>query len=449
MKQTNIFDFLIESMSDTIDTIIDTRKQRKNLKYSLDDIVLSAFSVFYFQNKSWLSFQRGAQTSKGLSNAQTMFGIKDIPSDNHIRKILDTITPKCFKMIYEKILLKIKSLGVLEKFTFYKEYILIALDGTYYHSSKNISCKCCQKRVDKETAEIHYFHSVITPTIVHPESKQVIPLMQEFIDNNDGEDKQDCEINASKRWIDSFDNQTDKKLIILGDDLYSREPMVQKVLDKNHSYIFVAKPTSHKYLYEQIEMIRNLGTLDTIKKEKIVQGKKQISTYYYINSVIMTAPQGKKAIQPLTTNWCEVIVTNLSGKKLYHNSFITNIPLHANNVIDIAGAGRTRWKIENENNNTLKTKGYNLEHNFGHGQNNLSQTLCSLNILAFLFHTVQELEDELYQELTKEIGSRERFFAGINFLTTMFNFKSFNHMIEFILKSRKTNQNINMEPYVM
>jgi hypothetical protein len=114
-----------------------------------------------------------------------------------------------------------------------------------------------------------------------------------------------------------------------------------------------------------------------------------------------------------------------------------------------ARAGRTRWKIENENNNTLKTKGYNLEHNFGHGQTNLSQTLCSLNILTFLFHTVQELEDELYQELTKEIGSRERFFGGINLLTTMFNFKSFNHMIEFILKSHKTNQNINMEPYLM
>ena len=151
MKQTNIFDFLVESMSDTIHTIVDSRKQRKNLKYSLHDIVLSAFSIFYFQNKSWLSFQRSAQTSKGLSNAQTMFSIKDIPSDNHIRKILDTITPKCFKMIYEKILLKIKSLGILKSFTYLDEYLLIALDGTYYHSSKNISCKCCQKRVDPDT----------------------------------------------------------------------------------------------------------------------------------------------------------------------------------------------------------------------------------------------------------------------------------------------------------
>ena len=96
MKQTNIFDFLIESMSDTIDTIIDSRKQRKNLKYSLEDIVLSAFSVFYFQNKSWLSFQRDVQTSKGLSNAQTMFGIQEIPSDNHIRKILDTINTRVY-----------------------------------------------------------------------------------------------------------------------------------------------------------------------------------------------------------------------------------------------------------------------------------------------------------------------------------------------------------------
>lgn len=62
---------------------------------------------------------------------------------------------------------------------------------------------------------------------------------------------------------------------------------------------------------------------------------------------------------------------------------------------------------------------------------------------------MQELEDELYQELTKEIGSREKFFGGINLLTTMFNFKSFNHMIEFILRSRRSNENIDMEPYVI
>ena len=449
MRQTNIFDFLIESLTHNISNIEDSRKQRTNIIYSLKDIVLSAFSVFYFQNKSWLSFQRDIDTAKGISNAKTIFGISDIPSDNHIRNILDKITPDSFKNIYEIILEKLRDIEILDKFNFKDDYMLVALDGTYYHSSKNISCKCCQSKTNSDTGEVHYYHSVITPTIVHPDSKKVIPLMQEFITNEDGEDKQDCEVNASKRWLDSFINPTAKKLIILGDDLYSREPMIKKVLEKNHSYIFVAKNTSHKYLYEQIDMIKNLGTCDTVKVSKMIRGKKQNFTYNYINSLSIKNPNGDTQYPPIDVNWCEVIVTNATGKKLYHNSFVTDIELDLDNVIDIATAGRTRWKIENENNNTLKTKGYHLDHNFGHGKQNLSKTLCSLNILAFLFHTVQELEDDLYCELRENIGTREEFFTGINFLTTLFNFKSFNKLMEFILISRKTEENVDMKGYIM
>jgi hypothetical protein len=38
----------------------------------------------------------------------------------------------------------------------------------------------------------------------------------------------------------------------------------------------------------------------------------------------------------------------------------------------------------------LKTKGYHLEHNFGHGKKNLSALLMTFNLLAFLFHTVSK-----------------------------------------------------------
>ena len=225
--------------------------------------------------------------------------------------------------------------------------------------------------------------------------------------------------------------------------------MIKKVLDKSHSYIFVAKPTSHKYLYEQIEMIKNLNTIDTKIISKMINGKKQIFTYNYINNLAIKNPQGDTQHPPQEVNWCEVIVTNATGNKLYHNSFVTDISLNVNNVIDIATAGRSRWKIENENNNTLKTKGYHLDHNFGHGKENLSKTLCSLNILAFLFHTVQELDDDLYMELRDNIGTREEFFVGINFLTTMFNFKSFNKMLEYILIARQTEENVDMKGYIM
>ena len=38
----------------------------------------------------------------------------------------------------------------------------------------------------------------------------------------------------------------------------------------------------------------------------------------------------------------------------------------------MAECRRSCWKIENETFNTLKTKGYNLEHSIGHGQANLA-----------------------------------------------------------------------------
>jgi len=152
--------------------------------------------------------------------------------------------------------------------------------------------------------------------------------MQEFISNDDGQEKQDCEVNASKRWLDSFINPTTKKLIILGDDLYSREPMIKKVLDQQHSYIFVSKTTSHKYLYEQIDMIKNLGTCDTKTISKMVKGKKQTFTYNYINKLSIKNPNGGTKHPPQEVNWCEVIVTNTAGKKLYHNSFVTDIELN-------------------------------------------------------------------------------------------------------------------------
>ena len=221
--------------------------------------------------------------------------------------------------------------------------------------------------------------------------------------------------------------------------------MINKIEQKGHSFIFVAKEKSHKVMYKTIENYKQTKAVQTYTTSIIKNGKKQIHTYNYINNILINGNKEDNT----EVNWCELIITNLDGKKLHIFSYITDIKLTKNNILDIVQAGRTRWKIENENNNTLKTKGYHLDHNFGHGKENLSKTLCSLNILAFLFHTVQELDDDLYIELRDNIGTREEFFVGINFLTTMFNFKSFNKMLEYILIARQTEENVDMKGYVM
>nr|QNO54146.1 hypothetical protein CKCBCIOL_00003 [Methanosarcinales archaeon ANME-1 ERB7] len=133
-------------------------------------------------------------------------------------------------------------------------------------------------------------------------------------------------------------------------------------------------------------------------------------------------------------NWCELTICDEDGKILYRNAFITDHKITSGNVASIARSGRARWKIENENNNTLKTKGYNLEHNYGHGDNNLSTLLATLNILAFLIHTLMEFTDEKYRLIRATLPTRKTFFDDVRALTRYMCFGSWGNMMDFMLK---------------
>ena len=123
------------------------------------------------------------------------------------------------------------------------------------------------------------------------------------------------------------------------------------------------------------------------------EGKRYlVDTYRFINGVPL-----KDRDDALEVNWCELITRidekdkdRNSSKVIYKNAFATNFEITEKNVKKIVADGRARWKVENENNNVLKTKGYHLEHNFGHGKENLAALFATFTILAFLFHTVLE-----------------------------------------------------------
>ncbi|MEZ5673376.1 MAG: hypothetical protein R3E08_13755 [Thiotrichaceae bacterium] len=95
-------------------------------------------------------------------------------------------------------------------------------------------------------------------------------------------------------------------------------------------------------------------------------------------------------------------------------------------------AGRSRWKIEN--NNVLKTKSYQFEHQFEHGSKNLAAVLASLISLAFLFHTVLEHFEQCYQLLRNTLSSRKMFFDDVRALTHYICFESWQLMLEFMLR---------------
>ncbi len=276
----------------------------------------------------------------------------------------------------------------------------------------------------------HFYHSAITPVFVKSCQSQVLPLPPEFIVPQDGSEKQDCERVAVKRWLAQHHGHfSDHSVTYLGDDLYANQPLCQLIAETYRQFfIFVCKPESHSGLYEWIAFLDNTNSVEQVTQRHWNGKHGEIWQYRFANQVPL-----RNGSDALKVNWLELVITKEGTSEiLYQNSFVTNHSVTATNVIHLAQVGRTRWKIENENNNTLKTKGYHLEHNFGHGQQDLANVLATLNILAFLIHTIQEMIEPAYQRLRRALGARKTFFNDLRALTRYMVFDSWDDLFLFM-----------------
>jgi hypothetical protein len=403
-------------------------REGKNKTYTLRDAALGAFSVFFMQSASFLAHQQAMQDQTGRNNASSLFGLKNIPSDNQIRNLLDPLEAKQLYGVFAEISGNLEESGELAAFRSYRDRFLIVLDGVQYFSSEEISCPNCSHRTKEE--ETTYFHTVITPVIAAPNNPRVIALEPEFIVPQDGHKKQDCERAAAKRWLEQHGSRyAGLKATLLGDDLYCNQPFCEQVLEKKFNFIFVCKPDSHSELYQTVAYLDTQGVVEQFN-ERMWKGKHaEIYTYRYVNAVPLRA-----GADGLKVNWCELTIRHeTTGQIIYRNAWATHHEISRDTVKAIVQAGRTRWKIENENNNVLKTKGYHFEHNFGHGKQHLASFLLTLNLLAFLFHTVLDLVDAKYKLLRTKLGARKTFFDDLRALTRYLFFESWGHLMDFMI----------------
>jgi hypothetical protein len=412
----------------------DTRKPNNNTRYGIADGVLSAFAVFFMQSASFLAYQRLLEKKKGRSNARSLFQVDEIPSDPQIRNLLDSLSSSNFEEDFWFLLNGLKAQKRLLQFQTELNTYAIAMDGLNFFSSEKISCSKCLRREDRNGTE-HFYHSAITPVLVKPGQPQVLPLPPEFIVPQDGSEKQDCERVAAKRWLSQHHPHfEDYSVTYLGDDLYANQPLCQLIVETYRQFfIFVCKAESHAGLYDWLAFLDQNNGIEKVVERHWNSKHGEIWQYRFTNQVPLR--NGNDALQ---VNWLELVISHeKSGEILYQNSFVTNHTVMVTNVIQLAEVGRTRWKIENENNNTLKTKGYHLEHNFGHGQQDLANVLASLNILAFLVHTIQEIIEPAYQRLRRALGARKTFFDDLRALTRYLVFDTWDDLFSFMEERRE------------
>lgn len=386
------------------------------------DCIMSALSLFTFKFPSLLKFDQTRTSDKPLlKNLKTLFNITTVPCDTYMRERLDEIVPRVVRPAYTSLFTVLQRSKVLEQFRFLKDSYLISLDGTGLFSSKTIHCEhCCTKK--HKNGEITYHHQIVAAALVHPDQKVAYPLCPEPIMRSDGEEKNDCERNAVKRWVEDFRQEHPHlKTVILADGLSSNEPFIS-ILEKHHlSYILVCKEGDHAYLTEWVK------AADKQDKPEFTETVKGVtSTYSYMKDVPLNDSK----------NSCRVTVVSLLETKKGKTTkwmWVTDLPVDLTNIKEIARGGRSRWKIENETFNTLKNQGYEFEHNFGHGEKYLHTVLAHLMMLAFFIDQCLQHVNKRFQEAYSKRGSKKALWENMLYCLYTFEIPNFESLYHFIV----------------
>ena len=112
------FDSLLSELNGAIGNLDDPRKPSNASNYTIQDTVLGAFGCFFMQSASFLDYQRQLDSRNGRNNAQSLFGLKTIPSVAQIRNILDQIAAQGLFEVFVNIyrVLDVNHMGVFATF---------------------------------------------------------------------------------------------------------------------------------------------------------------------------------------------------------------------------------------------------------------------------------------------------------------------------------------------
>ncbi len=431
-------DSLIRLVRFRFDRIADHRAGE--VKISLGDALMSAFAMFSLKDPSLLAFDERRHDPS--DNFRTIFGIKRVPCDSQMRTTLDPVLPEHVRPLFQDPFRRLQRGKALEPFVYLDGHYLLSLDGTTYFSSSKVHCPSCLEKHHRGGG-ITYSHQLLGATLVHPDRKEVIPLAPEPIINPDGHTKNDCERNATRRWLKQFRrDHPHLPVIVVEDALSANSPHLDDLREAHARYIIGVKPGDHAFLFKHLHDADEAGRTQTLTQVDKVTGV--LHHFRFHNGVPLNESHPNCLVNVL--EYWEIHPTRIVKKtervgKVQYFSWITDFVLTPDNVYAIMRGGRARWKIENETFNTLKNQGYHLEHNYGHGDQNLSVVLALIAMLVFLVDQTQQLCCPLFQAAWQKRRKNKRsLWEEMRNLFRMFLFASMRELYEAIVSGIECQQ---------
>ena len=387
-------DNLVTWLSQQFKGFTDIRASNSSL--SLKDSLLSGFAMFSLKDNSLFKFDNMRTERK--ANLKKVYKIDSAPSDSNLRKVLDKTKLKELKAVFTGLVKKLRKAGIWKAYCYYQGYIICSIDGVHHFSSEKICCDQCLV-YEKKNGKKEYRHYLLSGSIVHPDKREVMPIIHEPILRQDGVEKNDCERNAAKRLLPQLKELfKEEKLVVVEDALSSNGPHIEAIRAEKFKFIIGIKPKGNKYLFDLMDRKEKYNEVYHHEEEK----EGLIHKYRYANDLPLNSEH-----RDIRVNFLEYRQIDPSGKKEDRVfSWVTDFKLTKKTVHPVMRMGRSRWKIENETFNTLKNQGYHFKHNFGHGEKNLCTNFALLMMLAFLIDQIQQLCNEVFQKAWAKAKTR-------------------------------------------
>jgi hypothetical protein len=409
------FDALIHLVRQRFETLPDSRRSPT---FSLADTLMAGLAMFSLKDPSLLAFCDRLVDH----NLRSVFGLQAVPSDTQVREILDTVDPEQLRPVFTDIFRQVQRAKVLEEFVFLEGCYLVALDGVEHFCSKKVHCPRCLTRTHTNGSVSHY-HQMLGAVLIHPDFGEVLPLAPEPIRQQDGATKNDCERNAARRWLTAFRlDHPHLPIIVTEDGLSSNAPHIRDLRDAKAHFILGVKAGDHTYLFEQFEHRLNAEQVASVHADQDATGAGKC--WMFTNAISLNASN-----EDVLVNLLVYVEIEASGA-VHRWAWVTDLELTAANVREVARGGRARWRIENETFNTLKNQGYHFEHNFGHGEQHLSEVFASLMMVAFLIDQVQQRCNPLFRKAWAAKKRKSALWESMRHLFAAFEVSSMREIYE-------------------
>ena len=408
-------DALLRAVQDVFCQVPEHRKGDPDIP--VGDALMSAFAMFSLKSPSLLAFDK----VRAEDNLQRIYGIGRVPCDTAMREILDPVDPKDLRPAFKTVFRRLQRGKALEEMVFVEGHYLLALDGTGYFSSNEIHCDSCLEKHHRN-GTVTYSHQMLGAALIHPDKREVIPLMPEPIVKRDGSEKNDGERNAAKRLVTEFRRaHPHLKVIVTEDSLSSNAPHIETLRAHDMRYILGVKEGDHAFLFQQVAQAEQAGRVTYYARDDAQKGVHH--RFRFVSDLPLNASN-----TALRVNFLECWET--AKGTVQHFSWITDLRVNKGTVYRLMQGARARWRIENETFNTLKNQGYHFEHNFGHGYEHLSVVFAELMMLAFLVDQVQQLCCPLFQAAWATWGSKRLLWEKMRALFFDYALESMRQLLE-------------------